>query len=278
MLVGMLGLSCSTPPVARTVRSGPPPPAPRECVELARDPAVEPAVPSSEPAEAPLTEPLAVYEARVTQHPTEAAAYFDLVRKYEEAEAWGRAASTALRLLQFEPHNPRYLHRRGLNLVREAEAGEANRFADARAPLQECIVVAPDFADCHFLLGEVALWTDDEPLAEQRYRRAIELAPRRADYHLRLAELYRAYRQDHAAATVLSDALRFVPVQGQFPLLISLADLSAKRGDPARALGYLERAEPLAVSGSASLSYELARSRPAWRSGSGAGSRCGSRS
>ncbi len=212
----------------------------------------------------PLTEPLAFYEDRSRAHPNDRAALVDLLRAYEREGRWGYAAAVAWRLTQYAPDNADYQHRRALNLMRVLQATHDRvRVGEMQEPLDKCIELDPKFADCHFLLGEVALWSDDEELAEERYRRAIELDPRRAAYYQRLAELYAAYRQDRAAAAVLSEALRFAPVNGEhaqarFPLLILLADLTAKGDDPPSALRYLEQAEPLATAGPAPLAYELA--------------------
>lgn len=154
-------------------------------------------------------------------------------------------------------------YRTGLDLLRQVEAGEREQAAAAREQLARCIEQNPRFADCYFLLGEVALWMDDEQLADQRYRQAIEIDPTRADPYLRLAELYAAYRQDDAATNVLSEALRFVPehgdrAAGRFPVLIQLAHSEVKNGHADRALAHLQQAEPLADAGPPLFSYALA--------------------
>jgi len=143
------------------------------------------------------------------------------------------------------------------------EAGDREQAAAAQAALAKCVEQDPRFADCYFLLGEVALWMDDEQLANQRYRQAIEIDPTHADPYLRLAELYSAYRLDDAAAAVLAEGLRFVPVQGdaaagRFPILVRLAHLEARNGHADRALAYLQQAEPLAEAGPPIFSYALA--------------------
>ena len=142
-------------------------------------------------------------------------------------------------------------------------AGNRERIPEAQQPLEECVAQDPNFADCHFLLGEVGIWMDDELLAEQRYRRAIELDPSHAESYRRLAELYVAYRHDREAAVVLSEGLRFLPdrpqlVPTRFSMLMTLAQLEAKIGDRARALSHVAQAEPLVETGPAAWSFELA--------------------
>ena len=154
-------------------------------------------------------------------------------------------------------------YRTGLSLLRQVETGDREQAAPAQEALGKCIEQAPRFADCYFLLGEVALWMDDEQLAEQRYRQAIDIDPARADPYLRLAELYAAYRQDAAASAVLGEALRFVPAQGdgsagRFPLLLRLAHLEVRNGHSDRALAHLQQAEPLADAGPPLFAYALA--------------------
>jgi len=154
-------------------------------------------------------------------------------------------------------------YRTGLELLRRVEAGEPEQAPAAQEALAKCVEQDPRFVDCHFQLGEVALWMDDEQLADQRYRRAIEIDPTRAEPYLRLAELYAAYRLDDAAAAVLSEALRFVPVQGaqaagRFPILVRLAHLEVKGDHADRALAHLQQAEPFADAGPPIFSYALA--------------------
>lgn len=154
-------------------------------------------------------------------------------------------------------------YRTGLDLLRQVEAGDREQAAPAQEALAKCIEQEPGFAECYFLLGEVALWMDDEQLADQRYRQAIEIDPTRADPYLRLAELYAAYRRDDAATTVLSEALRFVPehgdrAAGRFPVLIKLAHSEVRNGHPDRAIAHLQQAEPLAQAGPPFFAYALA--------------------
>ena len=69
---------------------------------------------------------------------------------------------------QVAPDFANYCFKRGYALIKMAEAGNPDKYEEAKEPLQKCIEKDPNFAECYHFLGEASLWTDDEQAAHRQ--------------------------------------------------------------------------------------------------------------
>jgi len=65
------------------------------------------------------------------------------------------------------------------------------RHADAIAPLQQAIALAPSNSRCHEELSKAYAGTDQNQLAQQEMERAVLLDPKSPSLHYQLSQIYR---------------------------------------------------------------------------------------
>ena len=194
--------------------------------------------------------------------PTNVGILWKLSLAYEKKEDWAAVASTLTRAARLAPGVAATFHRLGNALVRSAEESEANVYEAARAPLLQCLKLAPQLADCAYLLGEVEEWADHPQAAAERYTEAAQHDATRPHYYRALAALYRVFRRTDDAERVLNEGMKRVE-RGErnraslARMSVSLAQLSAGRHDIQASQAWLEQAEALFDESSPEVAFEI---------------------
>ncbi len=148
---------------------------------------------------------ISLYQQALQLDPTNHRIIWKLAKAYEKKEDWDKMASTLARATQVAPSFANYWANRGYALVREAEAGNKDAYAEAKAPLQKCVEKDPNYAECYHFLGEADLWTDDTQGALENYTKAIEHDPHVAYFYPPLAETYITLKFYKEAEQVLKE-------------------------------------------------------------------------
>lgn len=153
---------------------------------------------------------ISLYQQALQLDPTNHRILWKLSKAYEKKEDWDKMASTLSRAVQVAPSFANYWANRGYALVREAEAGNADAYAEAKQPLQKCIEKDPNYAECYHFLGEADLWTDDTQGALSNYTKAIEHNSHVAYFYPPLAETYISLKFYDQAGKVLKEGTSLI--------------------------------------------------------------------
>ncbi len=191
----------------------------------------------------------AAYEEALKLDPANHRIAFKLAVLRRKQERWGAAAKALARAVELAPGFASYWLE--LGYAREMLARhDGAPWVDAKAPLERCVALDPNLADCHVELGNVLLRLDDERGALASYTRGVERDPTRiADYNL-LAALYMDVGRMDDSATVLAAARPFMgdprPDRALYNLHVLTARIDQVRGDLAKAAAELEAARAAA--------------------------------
>lgn len=181
-------------------------------------------------------------------YPAEHRILWKLAAAYERREEWPQVAEVLARAVELAPNFANYWFRLGYALIHQAEAGDPSAYERSKAPLQRCVALDPNIAECHFLLAEASLWTKDDRAALLGYTEAIRRSPSTGFFYPPLAELYLNLRMVPRAEAVLKEGLRLIAKTEQNdPALFAsyqlLGTIASRRGDSAALLWAMERAE-----------------------------------
>lgn len=164
--------------------------------------------------------------------------YYCEGRKLQSIGQPNRATLAYQQAIAWRGWDFRYHHSLGLARL------EANRPAEAEAPLRRSLELHPNSAAVMRLLGR-ARWQQDKTSEEDLawLRRAAELDPLNAQSQVWLARIL-ALRQDHAGALAAWEQAR--ALQPQDPeILVGLGLACGRAGQPKEALAHLEEAARL---------------------------------
>lgn len=202
------------------------------------------------------------YEQAVQLDPTSHPIMWKLAKAYEKKEDWDKMASTLSRASQLAPTFANYSFKRGYALIKQAEAGNPDKYEEAKEPLKKCVEKDPNFAECYHFLGEAALWTNDEQGALDNYTKAVEHDPTTPFLYAPLAELYITLRFYKEASAVLKEGTRLVPpgeknnnhLYAMYVLRFQVAQAS---DDKAEMVASMEKAESVAGDAHPEISFNL---------------------
>lgn len=143
---------------------------------------------------------------------------------------------------------------------------ESGRIVEAIETMQRVVVVAPEDAEAHFLLGVMMLRTDRVVEAEVELARAIALAPRDAKMLAAYGLALRAQKRWSDAESALVRSLLLAP--GESSTIAALGELYRLSGNPDKcAVRYeqfvwqLEQRSPKSLSESERDALRIARDR-----------------
>lgn len=202
------------------------------------------------------------YEQAIQLDPTNHRIMWKLSKAYEKKEDWDKMASTLSRAAQVAPSFANYYYKRGYALVKMAEAGNPDKYEEAKEPLKKCIEKDPAMAECYHFLGEASLWTNDEQGALDNYTKAIEHDSTTPYFYPPLAELYITMRFYNEAEGVLKEGTRIIPpgeknnnhLYGMYVLRFQVAQAS---GDKAGMVAAMEKAEEVAGDSHPEITFNL---------------------
>lgn len=187
------------------------------------------------------------YEEAIRLDPDNHHILWKLAQAYQKQEEWSKMETTLSQALNKAPDFADYAYYRGYALVKLAEAGNKDAYADAQAPLKKCVELDPNHAECYFWLAQTQLWTGDEQGALTNYTKAIEHNPQIGYFYPALGELYYVLRMYDPAERVLKEGERLLEkVQKNANALYAIYTLlsnvyQAKQDDSAR-IAALEQA------------------------------------
>ena len=121
---------------------------------------------------------IAKYEEASRLDPSNHRIYWKLGMAYQKQEEWGKMESVLSRAAAQAPEFAEYFYYRGYALVQIAQGGNLDAYEDAKAPLQKCIELDPNYAECYHWLGQAMLWTGNEQAALENFSKAIEHDPK----------------------------------------------------------------------------------------------------
>jgi tetratricopeptide (TPR) repeat protein len=121
--------------------------------------------------------------------PQEARALNNLGLTYEAQNRTDEALATYSRAIDAQ-NNSRHPSEQPL-LNQGALLNVKNRFAEAIAPLQKAVAVAPSSSRCHEELSRAYLGTHHDDLAREQMERAVFLEPKSPSLHYQLSQIYR---------------------------------------------------------------------------------------
>ncbi len=209
-----------------------------------------------------VAEAISKYEQALEQDATDPAIHFKLAMARSKTREWQAMAEAAGTAAELNPSYADYHYRQAEAMMQLAVEGDRSWYARARKPLEKCIQADPNLAECHHLLGEVALWTGDDNLAAQHFTHAIEVKPAHGSFYPPLIELYMAHKNYTEANQVAETAEQFVPKQVLHKAaLYRIADLQAQvklaQGDAVGRIEVLNRANQIAGDEHPEIAYEL---------------------
>jgi tetratricopeptide (TPR) repeat protein len=202
------------------------------------------------------------YEQAKQLDPTNHRILWKLAKAYEKKEDWDRMATTLSVASQQAPEFANYFFKRGYALIKMAEAGNRDRYEEAKAPLAKCVQADPNFGECYHFLGEACLWTDDEQCALENYTKAIEHDPRKPYYYPSLAELYIVLKLYAEAETVLTEGTRIIPPTEEtrnhlYAMFVLLIQVAQAKDDKASMLVAAENAKKVGGDAHPEISFIL---------------------
>jgi tetratricopeptide (TPR) repeat protein len=174
-----------------------------------------------------------------------------LAKAYEKKEDWEKMSTVLAAAAEQAPTFANYFFKRGFALTKLAEAGNPDRWEEAKAPLSKCIEADPNFAECYALLADCFLWTNDEQAAMENYTKAIEHDPKKAFFYPPLAELYTVLKFYNEAEQVLKEGTRLVAPTEQsrdnlYGMYVLLVGVAQAKDDKASMVVAAEAAEKIA--------------------------------
>lgn len=120
---------------------------------------------------------------------------------------------------------------------------EQGKVADAARLSAQLVNVAPDLAEGHQLMGNLAMRTGATEIATVSFGRALALKPRSADLHIALAQALLAAKKPQAAAELLEKGRKLHP--NDAGIFRELGQAQLDLGQPAAALKSFSRATKL---------------------------------
>lgn len=176
---------------------------------------------------------------------------YKLARAYEKKEDWEKMASVLAQATQQAPDFANYWFKRGYALVRLAQAGDRDKYEEAKAPFQECVKRDPGFAECYHWLGVSMEWTDENQAAIDNYTKAIEHNPTDMPYfYPDPAALYITYKLYSEAEQILREGVRMVPateasLDNLYEMQVLLFQVAQAKNDMAGMVAAAEAAQQL---------------------------------
>jgi tetratricopeptide (TPR) repeat protein len=205
---------------------------------------------------------IAKYEEASRLDPSNHRIFWKLAMAYEKQEEWGKMESALSRAAAQAPEFAEYYYRRGYALIRTAEAGAKDAYEDAKQPLQKCVEIDPNYAECYHWLGVAMLWTGNEQAALDNYSKAIEHDPKIGYFYPPLAELYVHLRFYDEAEKVLKEGERLLEkVQKNknalYAIYTLLSNVYQAKGDDAARINVLESANAVAGDSHPEIAFNL---------------------
>jgi tetratricopeptide (TPR) repeat protein len=202
------------------------------------------------------------YEQAVQLDPTNHRIIWKLAVAYEKKEDWDKLASTLARAVQVAPQYANYWFKRGYALIKQAEAGNPDAYAQAKEPLTKCIEKDPNYAECYHFLGEANLWTDDVQPAIDNYTKAIEHNPTEAYFYPPLAETFIIFKLYGEAQQILQEGTRLVPPSEKnnpnlYGMYILTFQVAQSKDDKATMVASMEKAQELAGESHPEIAFNL---------------------
>lgn len=192
------------------------------------------------------------YEEATRLDPTNHLIFAKLANAYQKKEDWDKMASTMARAMAVAPDFANYAYKRGLALTQKAAKGNPDAYEEAKQPLQKCIEVDPNFAECYHELGTAMLWTDNEQGAIDNFTKAIEHDPTVGYFYPPLADVLIALKLYDNAEAVLKEGTRLNPAHDDqsreqlYEMYSLLAMVQQARGDNSSVVSTLEKANEIA--------------------------------
>jgi tetratricopeptide (TPR) repeat protein len=205
---------------------------------------------------------IAKYEEASRLDPSNHRIFWKLAMAYQKQEEWGKMESALSRAAAQAPQFADYFYYRGYALVRSAEAGAKDAYEDAKQPLQKCIELDPNYADCYHWLAQCMLWTGNDQAALENYTKAIEHDPKTGYFYPPLAELYTNLRFYDEAEKTLKEGERLLEkVQKNknalYGIYTLLYNVYQAKGDTASGVAALESADQVAGDTHPEIAYNL---------------------
>jgi len=202
------------------------------------------------------------YEQAIQLDPTNHKIMWKLAKAYEKKEDWDKMASTLSRATQVAPSFANYNFKRGYALIKQAEAGNPDKYEEAKEPLKKCIEKDPNFAECYHFLGEASLWTNDEQGALDNYTKAIEHDPSTPYFYPPLAELYITLKFYKEAGQVLKEGTRVIPPGEKnnnhlYAMYVLRFSVAQAQKDKAEMVTSMEKAEEVAGDSHPEIAFNL---------------------
>lgn len=198
------------------------------------------------------------YEQAAQLDPKNHRILWKLSRAYEKKEDWEKMASTLTRALAIAPEFANYWYKRGFALMQIARGGEADRYEEAKEPLQKCIEKDPNYAECYHELGEAMLWTDEVQKAVENYVKSIEHDPTVGYFYAPLGQVLYSLKLYEPAEKILKEGIRVLEmpravtpqqadrVKGHlYTNNVLLAKMYQAKGDTISQVSALEKAEAI---------------------------------
>lgn len=185
-----------------------------------------------------------------------------LAKAFEKKEDWEKMAGVLSAANQQAPTYANYWFSRGYALIRQAEAGKADAYVEAKVPLKECIKADPNFAECYHFLGEAEEWTDNIQEAVANYAKAIEHDPSVGFFYPALASVLITYKMYGEAEAVLKEGARVVPLNEStknniYEIYVLMFQVAQARDDKSAMLAAAEHAEKSAGDAHPEISFTL---------------------
>jgi tetratricopeptide (TPR) repeat protein len=155
-------------------------------------------------------------------------------KRYSDAEArFESALSSATK----GGENPVVLSGRKADMEAKLGIGRAllalNRGQEAKGKLDELNTALPNDADIILALGEAAQVLGSPDVAERQFRKSIELAPKRFDGYLALAQLFFKKGDAGKASEILNEAASQVEESAEMRRMLGQSELARNRLDSA---------------------------------------------
>jgi len=202
------------------------------------------------------------YEQAIQLDPTNHRIMWKLAKAYEKKEDWDKLASTLSRATGVAPDFANYWFKRGYALMKQAEAGNPDKYEEAKEPLKKCIEKDPNYAECYHFLGEADLWTNDEQGALDNYTKAVEHDPTVPYFYPPLAEAYITLRFYKEAEGVLKEGTRIIPPGEKnnnhlYGMYVLRFEVSQAQNDTAGMVTAMEKAQEVAGDAHPEISFNL---------------------
>jgi tetratricopeptide (TPR) repeat protein len=205
---------------------------------------------------------IAKYEQAIQLDPTNHKIMWKLAKAYEKKEDWDKLASTLSRATQVAPSFANYWFKRGYAFIKQAEAGNSDKYEEAKEPLKKCIEKDPNFAECYHFLGEASLWTKDEQSAVDNFTKAIEHDPTTPYFYAPLAETYITLKLYKEAEAVLREGTRIIAPGEKnnnhlYAMYVLRFEVAQASNDKAGMVAAMEKAEEVAGDSHPEISFNL---------------------